>query len=76
MMAIMVFLQFLVDHLAIDFVTPHPTPCPDTDSYLALMERYNKLKGSKYYLPRPPRPTPRELVDIGLARISESDWKI
>ena len=73
MMAIMVFLQFLVDHLAIDFATPHPTPCPDTDSYLALMERYNKLKVSLYYPPCPPPPTPRELVDIGLARISESE---
>ena len=53
-----------------------PNSLPYTDSYLALMERYNKLKGSNYYPPRPLRTTPRELVDIGLARISESDWKI
>ena len=37
------------------------------------MERYNKLKGSKYYPPLPPGPIPRELVDIGLARAPESE---
>ena len=52
---------------------PCPTSHPDTDSSEALMERYDKLKVSKYYPPRPPGPTPRDLVDIGLARVPKSE---
>ena len=38
---------------------PRPAPRPEKDSYDELMNRYNKLRSSKYYPTRPPRPLPR-----------------
>ena len=37
---------------------PRPAPRPEKDSYDELMDRYNKLRGWKYYPPRPPCPLP------------------
>ena len=39
--------------------SPRPAPRPEKDSYDELMNRYNKLRSSKYYPTRPPRPLPR-----------------